>query len=86
MEELRSSRSVKALSGLEPEPAMLSDILSGVLNDQIFKKALFRFQTTNWYLLSVFWLIINLPGKKIAGPQSQQDKLQRIPFASQQIL
>ena len=59
--------------------------LSGVLNDQIFKKALFRFRTTNLYLLSVFWLIINFPGKKIAAPQSQQDKVQRIPFTSQQI-
>ena len=56
-----------------------------VLNDQIFKKALFRFRTTNWYLLSVFWLIINFPGKKIAAPQSQQDEVPRIPFASQQI-
>ena len=27
---------------------------TGVLNDHIFKKALFRFRTTNWYLLSVF--------------------------------
>ena len=59
--------------------------VSGVLNDQIFKKALFRFRTTNWYLLSVLWLIINFPGKKIAAPQSQQDKVQRIPFASKQI-
>ena len=58
---------------------------AGVLNDQIFKKALFRFRTTNWNLLSVFWLIINFPGKKIAAPQSQQDEVQRIPFASQQI-
>ena len=57
-----------------------------VLNDQIFKKALFRFQTTNWYLLSVLWrLLINFPGKKIAAPQSQQDKVQRITFASKQI-
>ena len=38
--------------------------LPGVLNDQIFKKALFRFQTANWYLLSVLWLIINFPRKK----------------------
>ena len=56
-----------------------------VLNDQIFKKALFRFQTTNWYLLSVLWLLINFPGKKIAAPQSQQDKVQKITFASKQI-
>ena len=59
---------------------------SGVLNDQIFKKALFRFRTANWYLLSVLWLTINFPGKKIAAPQSQQDEVQRIPFASKQIL
>jgi len=31
--------------------------LPGALNDQIFKKALCRFRTTNWYLLSVLWLI-----------------------------
>ena len=58
---------------------------TGVLNDQIFKKALLRFRTTNWYLLSVLWLIINFPGNKIAAPQSQQDKVQRITFASKQI-
>ena len=46
----------------------------GVLNDQIFKKTLFRFRTANWYLLSVLWLTINFPGKKIAAPQSQQAK------------
>ena len=49
---------------------------TGVLNDQIFKKAFFRFRTANWYLLSVLWLTINFPGKKIAAPQSQQDKVQ----------
>ena len=37
---------------------------AGVLNDQMFKKSLFRFRTTNWYLLSVLWLIIKFPGKK----------------------
>ena len=58
---------------------------AGVLNDQIFKKALFRFRRANWYLLSVLWLTINFPGKKKAAPQSQQDKVQRIPFASKQI-
>ena len=58
---------------------------AGVLNDQIFKKGLFRFRTTNWYLLSFLWLIINFPGKKIAAPQGLQDKVQRIPFASEQI-
>ena len=63
----------------------LQIVESRVLNDQIFEKALFRFRTTNWYLLSVFWLIINFPRKKIAAPQSQQEKVQRIPFASQQI-
>ena len=49
------------------------------------KKGLFRFGTTNWYLLSVLWVIIDFPGKKIAAPQSQEDKVQRIPFVSKQI-
>ena len=71
------------LSGLLTN--MLYVHVSGVLNEQIFKKALFRFRTANWYLLSVLWLTINFPGKKIAAPQSQQDKVQRIPFASKQI-
>ena len=59
--------------------------VAGVLNDQIFKKALSRFRTANWYLLGVLWLTINFPGKKIAAPQSQQYKVQKIPFASKQI-
>ena len=45
----------------------------GVLNDQIFKKALFRFRTTNWYLLSVFWLIIKFPGKKIGASKRKSE-------------
>ena len=44
------------------------------------------FSPANWYLLSVLWLIINFPEKKkIGAPQSQQDKVQRITFASKQI-
>ena len=45
------------------DPAV-AEALPGVLNDQIFKKALFRFRTANWYLLSVLWLTINFPAKK----------------------
>ena len=39
----------------------------------------------NNYLVLLKRFIINFPGKKVAAPQSQQDKIQRITFASKQI-
>ena len=53
---------------------------SGVLNDQIFKKALFRFRTTNWYPLSVFWLIINFPEKKKSRSSEPARQSPKDPF------